>query len=150
MQRGKIQNKCLKLVGQIQVLLIKQAQGQDVTAKLDEQQTKLAKNAADDAANAGADSISFLSVGGEAAAGAGSDTAVEDISAASASGAGEDASAGSADGAAIVQDIAAVEPTSDTASVSATDAAAGPVTTSVAKDATPSGDASTTDFVELP
>ena len=148
LQRGKIQNKCLKLVGQIQVLLIKQAQGQDVAAKLDEQQTKLAKNVADDAANAGADSISFLSVGGDAAAGPAAATAVEDTPAGTAD---ADASADPAgDEAALGQDIAIVDPASVAASAFAAVTAVAPVTAAVAEDVVASSADVITDFVELP
>lgn len=52
-QRAKIQNKILKLTATVMGLQAQQAQGQNVTAKLDEETKKLNKNIADDVANAG-------------------------------------------------------------------------------------------------
>ncbi|KAF6819073.1 hypothetical protein CSOJ01_01458 [Colletotrichum sojae] len=53
LQRAKIQNKVLKLTATVMGLQAQQAQGQDVTAKLDEETKKLNKNIAEDQANAG-------------------------------------------------------------------------------------------------
>ncbi|KXH40354.1 hypothetical protein CSAL01_04455 [Colletotrichum salicis] len=53
LQRAKIQNKVLKLTATVMSLQAQQAQGKNVTAKLDEETKKLNKNIADDVANAG-------------------------------------------------------------------------------------------------
>ncbi|KAK1482659.1 hypothetical protein CCUS01_04272 [Colletotrichum cuscutae] len=53
LQRAKIQNKVLKLTATVMGLQAQQAQGKNVTAKLDEETKKLNKNIADDVANAG-------------------------------------------------------------------------------------------------
>ncbi|KAK2599777.1 hypothetical protein N8I77_011502 [Diaporthe amygdali] len=52
--RGKIKNKVLKLTATTMKLAIEDAQGQDVAAEMAEEQAKLDKNIADDAAEAGA------------------------------------------------------------------------------------------------
>lgn len=52
-QRGKIKNKVLKLSATVQMLTVQQAQGLNVTAKLEEETTKLNKNIAQDEAQAG-------------------------------------------------------------------------------------------------
>ncbi|OLN84938.1 hypothetical protein CCHL11_04036 [Colletotrichum chlorophyti] len=53
LQRAKIQNKVLKLTATVMGLQAQQAQGQDVTAKLEEENKKLQNNIASDVANAG-------------------------------------------------------------------------------------------------
>ncbi|KAF9874839.1 hypothetical protein CkaCkLH20_07533 [Colletotrichum karsti] len=53
LQRAKIQNKVLKLTATVMGLQAQQAQGQNVTAKLEEETKKLNKNIADDQANKG-------------------------------------------------------------------------------------------------
>ncbi|KAF4838210.1 hypothetical protein CGCTS75_v001129 [Colletotrichum tropicale] len=53
LQRAKIQNKVLKLTATVMQLQVQQAQGQNVTAKLEEETKKLNKNIADDQANKG-------------------------------------------------------------------------------------------------
>ncbi|GKT58653.1 small secreted protein [Colletotrichum tofieldiae] len=53
LQRAKIQNKVLKLTATVMGLQADQAQGKNVTAKLEEETKKLNKNIADDVANAG-------------------------------------------------------------------------------------------------
>ncbi|ORY63338.1 uncharacterized protein BCR38DRAFT_436577 [Pseudomassariella vexata] len=53
LQRGKIKNKIFKLTATVLQLEAQQAQGENVTAKLTEETTKLNKNIADDEANAG-------------------------------------------------------------------------------------------------
>ncbi|KZL82085.1 small secreted protein [Colletotrichum incanum] len=53
LQRAKIQNKVLKLTATVMGLQAEQAQGKNVTAKLEEETKKLNKNIADDVANAG-------------------------------------------------------------------------------------------------
>ncbi|WQF86521.1 hypothetical protein CDEST_11535 [Colletotrichum destructivum] len=53
LQRAKIQNKVMKLTATVLGLQAQQAQGQNVTAKLEEETKKLEKNIADDVANAG-------------------------------------------------------------------------------------------------
>ncbi|OHE96764.1 hypothetical protein CORC01_07910 [Colletotrichum orchidophilum] len=53
LQRAKIQNKVLKLTASVLSLQAKQAQGKNVTAKLDTETKKLNKNIATDVANAG-------------------------------------------------------------------------------------------------
>ncbi|TDZ19427.1 hypothetical protein Cob_v007865 [Colletotrichum orbiculare MAFF 240422] len=53
LQRAKIQNKVLKLTATVLKLQAEQAQGKNVTAKLEEESKKLEKNIADDKANAG-------------------------------------------------------------------------------------------------
>ncbi|KAI7783678.1 small secreted protein [Diaporthe eres] len=52
--RGKTKNKVLKLTATTMRLAIEAAQGEDVAAEMAEEQTKLDKNIADDAAEAGA------------------------------------------------------------------------------------------------
>lgn len=52
-QRGKIQNKVLKLTATMLKLQIQQAQGQDVTAKMAEEQKKLNNNIVQDQEAAG-------------------------------------------------------------------------------------------------
>lgn len=52
-QRGKIKNKVLKLTATIMKLEAQQAQGEDVTEKLAEEQTKLANNIQQDVDEAG-------------------------------------------------------------------------------------------------
>ncbi|KAK7716411.1 hypothetical protein SLS64_003565 [Diaporthe eres] len=52
--RGKTKNKILKLTATTMRLAIEAAQGEDVAAEMAEEQTKLDKNIADDAAEAGA------------------------------------------------------------------------------------------------
>ncbi|KAM5349684.1 hypothetical protein ACJ41O_006189 [Fusarium nematophilum] len=60
LQRGKIKNKVLKLTATILKLQIQQAQGEDVTEKLDEENTKLQNNISQDEEAAGLAST-FLS-----------------------------------------------------------------------------------------
>lgn len=52
--RGKTKNKVLKLTATMMRLAIEAAQGEDVAAEMEEEQAKLDKNIADDAAQAGA------------------------------------------------------------------------------------------------
>lgn len=52
-QRGKIKNKVLKLMATVTSLQIQQAQGKNVTAKLDAETKKLNKNVGEDEAEAG-------------------------------------------------------------------------------------------------
>ncbi|KAI3396252.1 hypothetical protein diail_12396, partial [Diaporthe ilicicola] len=54
--RGKTKNKVLKLTATMMKLAVEQAQGQHVAAEMAEEQAKLDKNIADDAAEAGASS----------------------------------------------------------------------------------------------
>jgi hypothetical protein len=53
LQRGKIKNKVLKLTATVLKLEAQQAQGEDVAAKLDEENKKLQNNISQDQAAAG-------------------------------------------------------------------------------------------------
>ncbi|GKT58399.1 small secreted protein [Colletotrichum tofieldiae] len=59
LQRGKIKNKVLKLTATVMKLQAQQAQGQDVTAKMAEEQKKLDNNIAQDVAEAGNESTAL-------------------------------------------------------------------------------------------
>ena len=77
---GKIKNKVLKLMATKIELEAKQAQGEDVAAKLDEELTKLNNNIATDQENAGNPSTALpfdatITGGGNVAAGAGNSAA---------------------------------------------------------------------------
>ncbi|KAI8444249.1 small secreted protein, partial [Phakopsora pachyrhizi] len=60
LKAGKTCNKVLKLTGELQVLNVKQAQGDDVAAKIATEQKKLNENLKLDKENAGKKMISFI------------------------------------------------------------------------------------------
>ncbi|KZL83022.1 small secreted protein [Colletotrichum incanum] len=59
LQRGKIKNKVLKLTATMMKLQAQQAQGEDVAAKMAEEQKKLDNNIAQDVAEAGNESTAL-------------------------------------------------------------------------------------------